>query len=214
MISEADHLDNNINQSTGVTVDPAPASATNAEEVGCLSQDLYIDSGNNKKVLHILSIGLCDDNNEPLFSFDLEPWSLVSKTSIMRPRNTDYVNEIMRRANLFHIAPVPRPSNWTRVQTLEWLGRNPVRNELDIQFLRNEVLRLENVLKRRTQEEQALHLDGGGGAIGGRRGNWRGYVPHLRIIMCLTQDNIKCLFLTRADSRSRQQLDARNSNNR
>jgi hypothetical protein len=32
--------------------------------------------------------------------------------------------------------------------------------------------------------------------------------------MCLTQDNIKCLFLTRANVRSRQQLDARNSDNR
>jgi hypothetical protein len=81
------------------------------------------------------------------------------------------------------------------------------------------VLRLRNVLERSTQEQQVIPPagDGGvvvGGSAGGRRGNWRGYVPYLRLIMCLTQDNIKCLFLTRANVRSRQQLDARNSDNR
>ena len=33
-----------------------------------------------------------------------------------------------------------------------------------------------------------------GGAGGGR--NWRGAVSYLRVIMCLTQDHVKCLFLT------------------
>jgi hypothetical protein len=131
----------------------------------------------------------------------------------MRPRNTDYVKEIVRRAELFHVVPVPRPSNWTRVQTLEWLHRNPVRDEVDIRFLRSEVLRLRNVLERRMQEQQVLMAVGGENGSGGR-GHWRGCVPYLRVIMCLTQDRVKCLFLTRANSRSRQQLDARNSNNR
>ena len=219
MISEdADGLDNFVH-SSAVAVDPSANAEGARVEGGCLSQEVYIDSGNNKKVLHVLSIGLCNNNNEPLFSFDREPWSGVSKTSAMRPRNNDYVNEIVRRANLFHVAPVPRPSNWTRVQTLEWLHRNPVRDEVDISFLRNEVLRLRNVLERSTQEQHVIPPagDGGvvvGGSAGGRRGNWRGYVPYLRLIMCLTQDNIKCLFLTRANVRSRQQLDARNSDNR
>jgi hypothetical protein len=64
------------------------------------------------------------------------------------------VNEIVRRANLFEIVPVPRPSNWTRLQTSEWLHRNPVRDEKDIEFLTMEVLRLRNVLERRTEEQQ------------------------------------------------------------
>jgi hypothetical protein len=37
-------------------------------------------------------------------------------------------------------------------------------------------------------------------------------VPYLRIIMCLTRDDVKCLFLTRANTMSRAELDAaRNS---
>lgn len=198
---------------------PTPEGQHRNHDGCCLSQQLYIESGNNKKVLYLLSIGVRDSNNEPLFSFEREPWSLLPKTSIMRPRNTDYVNEIVRRANLFEIVPVPRPSNWTRLQTSEWLHRNPVRDEKDIEFLTMEVLRLRNVLERRTEEQQQQVLTNAPagvqrGTSSGGRGHWRGSVPYLRIIMCLTQDNVKCLFLTRANSRSRQQLDARNCDNR
>jgi hypothetical protein len=50
-------------------------------------------------------------------------------------------------------------------------------------------------------------------ASGGQRGgrNWRGIVPYLRVIMCFTQDDVKSLFLARANTRLRQELDARNS---
>jgi hypothetical protein len=82
-----------------------------------------------------------------------------------------------------------------------------------------EVLRLRNVLERRTEEQQQQVLTNAPagvqcGTSSGGRGHWRGSVPYLRIIMCLTQNNVKCLFLTRANSRSRQQLDARNCDNR
>jgi hypothetical protein len=67
-----------------------------SEEGGCgLCQKLFIDSGNDNKVLHLMSIGVSADNEneeEPLFSFNREPWSLLPKTVGMRPRNTDYVN--------------------------------------------------------------------------------------------------------------------------
>jgi hypothetical protein len=106
---------------------------------------------------------------------------------------------------------------------MDWLERNPVRDKVDVQFLTNEVLRFGAVLVRRTQEhEEQLSLlpgDGPGNtmSVGGSvvgRGHWRGCVPYLRIIMCLTQDSVNCRFLTRTDSRSRQELDARNSENR
>ena len=80
-----------------------------------------------KKVLYFLhcSIGLVhrNDGNEeqPLFSFEQEPWLHLPKNSFLRQKNTDFVHEISRRAILFNIVPVPRPpSNWKRrVQILE-----------------------------------------------------------------------------------------------
>ena len=61
------------------------------------SQQIYIESGNNKKVLFLLCIGLNDDNDVPVFMFENEPWSRLPKNSSMWPKNTDLVNEITRR---------------------------------------------------------------------------------------------------------------------
>ncbi len=216
--------DNELNTTGNEScVDPAADEGEAIPALGmCLSQEVYVDSGNSKKVLHLLCIGLTADNNNnaPLFSFDQEPWPALGKTSVVRPRNTDYVNEIVWRANLFNIVPLPRPSNWTRERTLEWLDKNPVRDDIDIEFLRSEVVRFCNVLER-ARNDQGVFVGVGGnsngsvGSSGGRRaGTWRGIVPNLRVIMCLTQDNVKSLFLTQADGMSRQQLDARNSENR
>jgi hypothetical protein len=174
-----------------------------------VSKQVYVESGNEKKVLYLLCIGLIHRNNnnneeQPLFSFKEEPWSLLPKNSHVRPKNTEYMLEITRRAQLFNIVPEPRPSNWTRVQILEWLEHNPIRNDADIEFLTKEVLRLRDLLVRVRQQQQE-------GNESGRGRNWRGIVPYLRVIMCLTQDNVKTLFLSRANTRSRQELDARNS---
>jgi hypothetical protein len=78
---------------------------------------------------------------------------------------------------------------------MEWLKRNPVRNTADIEFLTNEILRLEDILKRSTQGCSEVHVPvelHGCGTIG-KRGHWQGSVPYLCIIMCLTWDNVKCL---------------------
>ncbi len=178
--------------------------------------------------MYLLCIGLNQSNSihqqaEALFPFKTEPWSLLPKT-LMRPKNIDYVNEIVRRATLFNISPIPRPSNWNKVQKMEWLERNPIRDGGDIEFLRNKVFCLEDSLTRKAREQQemqsALVVGGGGnagsaGGCAGGRGHWRGAVPYLRIIMSLTQGNVKCLFVTQANSRLRQELlDARNSDTR
>ncbi len=47
------------------------------EDVGSFqSKQIYVDSGNDKKALFLLSIGL-RFNNEPLLSVDKEPWSTL-----------------------------------------------------------------------------------------------------------------------------------------
>jgi hypothetical protein len=66
--------------------------AISSEEGECgLCQKLFIDSGNDKKVLHLMSIGVSADkeNVKPLFLFECEPWSLLPKTVGMCPHNTD-----------------------------------------------------------------------------------------------------------------------------
>jgi hypothetical protein len=203
---------------------PEEACETTGTSELCISNQVYVDSGNDKKVLYLLCLGLTDNNSgdgTPLFSLDNEPWALLPKQSL-RPKNTDYAREISRRAHLYNISPAPRPSNWTRVQILEWFAHYPVREEEDVNFLRSEVLRLREVLVRVQEQERQERrnnivntpVNGGRGVNRTRGRNWRGVVPYLRIIMCLTEDNVKSLYLTRADTRSRQELDARNSDTR
>ena len=183
------------------------------DEVLCPCEQMYQDSGNEKKVLYLMSIGLNGDNG-PLFSLEQEPWSLLPKNAL-RPKNNEYVKEITRRSKLYNIQPIPRPSNWTRQQIMEWLERNPIHEVEDIAFLSKEVRRVRDVLIRAVSAPEGNYRADAvaTNAVGSIR-NWRGPVPYLRIIMCLTRDHVKSLFLDRANSRSRLEIDARNNENR
>ena len=115
---------------------------------------------------------------------------------------------------------LPRPANWTKPQIVEWLERNPVSEPADVEFLTTEVLRVREVYKtmleekerRQVRESSVVGTDASNGRVGG--GAWRGNVPYMRIIMCLTEDDVKALFLARANGLSRLELDARNCDSR
>ena len=174
---------------------------------------VYVDSGNDKSTLYVLSIGL-EHNNEPLFSLEQEPWSTLSKNTLRPPKNSDLVKEVRRRAIASNMRSAPRPSNWTRNQMIEWLEEHPVSDSMDVQFLTFEVLRLqETSLRMQQKHQQFLTMEGVSGAVL-RGGNWRGCIPYLRVIMTLTRDDVKSLFLSRGTCLSRAQLDARNSDTR
>jgi hypothetical protein len=165
------------------------------DEVLCTCEQLYQDCGNEKKVLYLMSIGLNGDNG-PLFSLEEEPWSLLPKNAL-RPKNNEYVKEITRRSKHYDIQPIPRPSNWTRQQIMEWLERNPIHEVADIAFLTKEVSRVRDVLIKAVSAPERNHRADAmtTNAVGNRR-NWRGPIPYLRIIMCLTRDNVKSSFST------------------
>ena len=190
-------------------VPPIATLQQEAEELVCHCQQVYENSGNEKKILYLMSISLNDHNGLPLLSFENEPWSLLSKSSLVRPKNSDFGKEVARRAKQYNISPVPRPRNWTRERIMEWLEQNTMREEKDIEFLTVEVSRLCDVLERAQQHTVESSVSA---SSGGR--NWRGMIPYLRIIMCLTQDSVKSLFLIRANARTRRELDARNSKTR
>jgi hypothetical protein len=89
---------------------------------------------------------------------------------------------------------------------MEWLDSNPVCEDDCMAFIAAEVGRLRVTLER--LQQQACESAPAGA------GKWQGNVPYLRVILCPTDDDVKQLFLRRADAMSRQELDARNSNNR
>jgi hypothetical protein len=187
-------------------------------------QALYVDSGNDKTVLCVLAIGLKTNDDTPLFAVNEEPWCSLTKQQFRSPQNTDLVKEIRRRAKLVSrnsvSATLPKPANWTKSKSFEWLESNPVSEAADVEFLTTEVLRVREVYKamieekerRRVGESSAVGTDASNARVGG--GAWRGNVPYMRIIMCLTEDDVKALFLARANGLSRSELDARNCDSR
>ena len=101
------------------TTDDVGADRT---EFSCASHQVYVNSGNQKKVLFLLCLGLClsDTHDAPLFSFETEPWSRLPKTE-MRPVNVDFAKEVVRRSRILRIHPTSRPLNWPKSQKIEWL---------------------------------------------------------------------------------------------
>jgi hypothetical protein len=172
------------------------------------SEQLYLDSGNKMKVLYILCIGLQNDG-VPVFVLDVPPWSLLKKLTISS-KNSDYVAEVERRASIFNTSPMPRPQNWSRKQTITWLKQNPVHQREDVFFLVEAV----EDLRKLVEEAHCLETNPHNETAGVASGAWRGVVPYMRVIMCLAEDEVKMLFLIRADCQTRQQLDAQNSESR
>ena len=157
-------------------------------------KQVYVEAGqNSKKALYLLAIGTLDNNGNHLFSFNNEPWSELPKTT-MRPLNNEYLEEINRRAALFNIIPRPHADNWKRSRIMQcWLHDNPVRESDCKAFLVAEVTKLRDTLDR--MNKQAAESAELGTA------NWRGSIPYLRVIMSLTDDNVKRLYINRAMQR-------------
>jgi hypothetical protein len=80
---------------------------------------------------------------------------------------------------------------------------HPIEGDGDVEFLHNEIARFKGTVTAATACQQEA-----------TSGQWRGSIPYLRLILCLTQDNIKHAFLRRGAPLSRQQFDARNSDQR
>jgi hypothetical protein len=123
-----------------------------------------------------MSIGVTH-NDAPLFSFEMVPWLLLPKTS-MRPKNSEFGIKIDRRATLYNILPSPRPRNWSRKATIEWLEQNPVCDDCNIEFLRLEVSRVCDVLQRAHTNTTPSAGELTSSSVAGS-GMWQGAVPYL-----------------------------------
>jgi hypothetical protein len=107
--SDAPVTEENVAESPLLAV-TLPAASTDNEEL-CPCQKAYEESGNEKKLMYLMCIGL-QCNDVPLFSFETLPWSPLPKTSL-RPKNTDFCKEILRRATLFNISPTSNKDHLT-----------------------------------------------------------------------------------------------------
>jgi hypothetical protein len=152
------------------------------------------------KILFVMSIGLKDAAGNELVDLEQPPWSNQKKKDI-KPNLKDQSEEILRRSAA-DLKP-PKCSNWKAHVCTQWLKDHPVTGEADVKFLRERCL-LFNTTALAAAAEQRAMTDGA----------WRGDIPHLRLILCLIEDDIKPKFLKRDKALSRLDIDARNSDTR
>jgi len=171
------------------------------EEGVSASESYYIETGNSKKTLVLLAVGLKSESGDPLINLDASPWNKRGIKTTVKPSRSQYQSEVDRRAKLIRVDRTPRTNGWSIPNCVKWLEKYPIAEEADVTFIRTETKRFVDLTVAQANEEEEIQE--------GRA--WRGNIPHLRLIHCLIQDDIKRKYLRRADSLNHSQLDGRNS---
>jgi hypothetical protein len=161
----------------------------------------YNEKEYSKRVLFSMCIGLKTPTGNPLVDLSMAPWSTLKKKKLIKPSLKDLIEEIGRRST---VEGHPRCANWQQKRCKDWLEKNPIIEDEDVEFLKRETNRFLTTIEEAGAECQEAQPGG----------SWRGSIPYLRLIQCLTEDDIKPKFLQRANALSRQELDAHNSEQR
>ena len=162
-------------------------------------EQLYNKASKQKMLLVLFSIGLkaSDDSEEHLINLDEEPWKNQASHSI-KPSTKMMKEEVVRRSKNQAILPTPKPAYWAANKLQEWLEKHPIDGITDVEFLRKDTKRLTDILSIVAADEEN---DVSSGA------NWIGNLPHLRLILCLTEDDCRASFLRRNVVKTRTEID-------
>lgn len=160
---------------------------------------IYMESNQDKRVLLAMAIGLTTPSGEALVNIDQPPWSNIKKRREVIPNQKNLLAEMKRRLTVLCKAG-PRPANWTVAKITEWLIANPVKASADTKFITEEINKFRDVIEAAEQS-----------TVSATEKHWRGQVPYLRLIMTLTEDDIKQKFILHGTKKTRTELDARNS---
>jgi hypothetical protein len=125
--------------------------ASSSNEIQSAAQKkVYLESINSKKLLFLMSVGLTDQGCS-IFYLDRDPWNTLKKRDI-KPSRSEYAQEVCRRCILLNIQPIPKTANWGSRKCIEWLTTNPLTDEQDVLFLKNEVQKIEVLINQAQQE--------------------------------------------------------------
>jgi hypothetical protein len=173
------------------------------------TETAFLLNSNSIKLLCAMCIGINDDKGVALFDVNDNKYSKKKKD--IKPSKSDLSAEVERRIEALALEKGPRAKNWSNTQLVNWLTAHPITGEHDVAFLKRAVAAFTRKIVRDQEEAQELHQQQ---QTQEASGNWRGKLPHLRLILCLLEDDIRMAYLHRADAMTRAQLDARNSDTR
>lgn len=146
---------------------------------------------------------------------DEEPWKSIKPS--VRPSNLMLRSEVDRRWVTFYSSEItPRNKSWTMAQCNTWLDSHPISTPADQAYLQGLYRCHRNDAIRAAEEAIAERHLLGTTTTTTRGLPWTMKEAYLRLIHCLVDfDHIRSLFIRRnVHSRSRMELDGRNSENR
>jgi hypothetical protein len=176
---------------------PEPADVALAEEVIENTTDsaeyFYLSGGSCLKILVTMSIGLSDDDGNPVLPLDDQPWKTFALKQI-RPSKDDYINEVNRRwireNSGVSVRLGPRPRKWNLPKIQEWLESNPIVNPFDIEFVKGEVASRKKVAEaaQKENDDDNARLSAS---------NWNSDACMRLIHALVDHDHLKAKFLNR-----------------
>ena len=78
---------------------PSPSLVVGHKPTISEAQRVYLDSNNSKKQLYLLSLGINDDDDIPIYNIDLVPWKDISRREI-KPKKEELAREVLRCAQI------------------------------------------------------------------------------------------------------------------
>jgi hypothetical protein len=161
----------------------------------------YTEKRMSKSVLMGMCYGLSNDGRK-LGDLSLEPYASSNKKKMFTPSVKQLCLEIVRQAAA-RLIKAPRSSHYTKERCYKWLMLYPLAHPNDVAFLVREELRFKAEVEEATNEVRVK-----------KSANWVDNDPFLRLYHCLINDKVKAAFLTRDNVLNREELDARNSDQR
>ena len=122
--------------------DSSALSSPSSREQISEAKTAYLLSENSKKQLYLLCVGIKDDDGAAIFDLEMQPWKSLKKKDV-KPSRGEYAKEVIRRSEgLSDKSKTPKTAYWSATKCIEWLQCNPIHNDADILFLKDEVSRL------------------------------------------------------------------------
>jgi len=191
----------------GAGLPPPPPSDDEEEEKGpCQSK---CEESNCMKTLSAMLLGLVDEDDRKLGDLSLEPHASMRQKSACAPVADDLKEEAKRRVMCNAVNPMPKPTWWSKTKAEKWLMDNAIEALGDVEFLIATEAKVRAELENEIKEREELHQE-----RAKANGNWTDICPCSRPFCCMCDDRARDALLTKDNGWDRQELDARNHEDR
>jgi hypothetical protein len=171
-------------------------------------QVLYEEQENSKQYLLAMCIGLTGPTGRKLGDCDEEPYKSVKAVRSVHPSLAQLREEMNRRAMESGLGEL-RKKTAPKPACLSWLQQHPEMNPKNRAWLMREEEAYFKSLTKSTEEQEELDK-----AAATATANWNSWEPFVRFYSILCLDEVRSALLCKDDTLPRQEMEARNHDER